>query len=123
MLPVEENTRRKEAVITFRQQGEHVSLSEPRGFFERSFSFKSLVIKHAPKWTKKFLDIYVPCHDTMPGFTIFRLVLDLRRFKNQDSSHEMFSNITRFTHESSVPTKPWPMPPPPYYTRDLSRAF
>jgi hypothetical protein len=33
----------------------------------------------------------------------------------------MFSNSTRFTHESHVSTKPWPMPP--CHARDLSRAF
>ena len=70
---------------------------------------------------KKILDKYVPCRDTMPGFTIFRWVLDLRGFKNRDSSHEMFSNSTRFTHESRVPTKPWPMPP--RCARDMSHAF
>ena len=60
---------------------------------------------------KKFLDIYVPCRDTMPSFTIFGLILDLQGFKNRDSSHKMFSNSTWFTHKSRVPTKPWPMPP------------
>ena len=72
---------------------------------------------------KKFLDIYVPCHDTMPGFMIFGLVLDLWGFKNGDSSHKMFSNSTRFTHESRVPTRSWQIPPPPSCARDLSRAF
>ena len=58
MLPVEENTRRKEVVITFRQQGEHVSLLEPRGFFERSSSFcKRFVIKLGPNWT-----MFLPWH-------------------------------------------------------------
>ena len=38
----------------------------------------------------------------------------------------MFSKSTRFTHESRVSTKPWPMHPPPpplCHARDLSRAF
>ena len=63
------------------------------------------------------------CRDTMADFMISSLVLDLRGFKNRYSSHEMFSNSTRFTHESRVPTKPWPMPPSPCCARDLSRAF
>ena len=80
MLPVEENTRLKDAVITFRPQGGHVSLSEPRGFFERSSSFcKRFVIKLGHIGQCFYHDIYVPC------FMNSRRVLDLLEFKNRVS--------------------------------------
>src|SRR6266496_219008 len=41
MLPVEENTRRKEAVITFRPQGEYVSVGNI------AWNFKNFTYDHA----------------------------------------------------------------------------
>ena len=42
------------------------------------------------KYLVLVVSIGVRCRDTMAGFTIFSLVLDLRGFKNRDSSHENF---------------------------------
>ena len=105
MLPVEEKTRQKEAVICFAHKGDTFPYRDHDAYLREAPVCKRLVIKLAPKWTKKFLDIYVPCRDTMPGFTIFGLVLDLRGFKNRDSSHEMFSNSIGFTHKSRYSMK------------------
>ena len=57
MLPVEENTRRKEAVITFHPQGEHVSLLEPRGFLREAPVCKKLIPKLVP-----IRPIFLPQH-------------------------------------------------------------
>ena len=44
--------------------------------------------------------------------------------KNMMLGNVIFSKSTRFTHESRVSTKPWPMHPPPLcHARDLSRAY
>ena len=62
------------------------SLSEPRAFLREAPVCKKLTPKLVPIRPKKnYRSMFVPCHETMPSFTIFRHVLELQELKNQVS--------------------------------------
>ena len=98
--------RREKAVyVCCFAHGGDTSLSEPRALLREAPVRKRLTPKLVPIRPKKYRSMFVPCHDTMPSFMIFRHVLDLQELKNQVSqsfrpSHNahMFEFYSHFLH-------------------------
>ena len=53
MLPIDDNTRRKEVVIMFRHKGDTFPFQNHEASLREAPVCKRLVIKLAPQWTKK----------------------------------------------------------------------
>ena len=61
------------------------SLLKPSGLSGEVLLCEKLIPKPAPNGTKKFHNMLMPLHDSMPSFMNFRRVFDLLEFKNQVS--------------------------------------
>ena len=72
------------------------SLSEPQAFLREAPVCKKLTPKLVPIRPKNYRSMSVPCHDTMPGFMIFRHVLGLSELKNQ------VSQSFRLSHDAQM---------------------